>query len=444
TGRRTGRAELDEHVQGVESAEIDVNLRMRNRSRERVLDEIRQKATLLPGMNVSIGQPISHRIDHMLSGTRADVAVKIFGDDLTVLRNLAKQVQAAMAGVRGVVDLSIEQQTNIPTLRVKVDQALAARYGLQAGQTAEMIETAFVGKEVNHVLEGQFSFPVVVRYHGEQPGNPSAVGETLIDTPSGAKIPFSAVADAREDSGPNFIMREGVQRRIVVQCNVAGRDLRSVVNDIQGSVATSVNLPQGYRIEYGGQFESEAEASRRLIVLGVIVVAGILAILTSAFRSLGDALLIMLNLPLALVGGVVGVFLSGGVLSVASVVGFITLFGVATRNGIMLISHVRHLIEFEGESDLRNAVMRGATERLSPILMTALAAGLALVPIALRMGKPGSEIQAPMAIVILFGLFSSTALNMIVIPAMYARFGGKFRPRHASADVQSLSDENHQ
>ena len=427
TGRRTGRAELDEHVQGVESAEIDVDLRMRQRSKEKVLEEIRQKVTLLPGMNVSIGQPISHRIDHMLSGTRASIAVKIFGDDLTVLRNLAKEVQAVMAGVRGVVDLSIEQQTNIPTLRVKVDQASAARYGLQGGETAEMIETAFVGKEVNRVLEGQFSFPLVVRYEGQQPSDPSAVEHTLIDTPSGAKIPLSAVAEAREDTGPNFIMREGVQRRIVVQCNVAGRDLRGLVNDIQKNVAASVNLPQGYRIEYGGQFESEAEASRRLLLLGIIVVAGILVILTSAFRSFKDALVIMMNLPLALVGGVVGVFLSGGVLSVASVIGFITLFGVATRNGIMLISHVRHLIEVEGERELREAVMRGAAERLSPILMTALAAGLALVPIALGMGKPGSEIQAPMAIVILFGLFSSTALNMIVVPAMYARFGGKAR-----------------
>ena len=240
--RRTGRAELDEHVQGVESAEIDVDLRIRQRSKEKVLEEIRQKVTLLPGMNVSIGQPISHRIDHMLSGTRASIAVKIFGDDLTVLRNLAKEVQAVMAGVRGVVDLSIEQQTNIPTLRVKVDQASAARYGLQAGETAEMIETAFVGKEVNRILEGQFSFPLVVRYEGLQPGDPSAVEHTLIDTPSGAKIPLSAVAEAREDRGPNFIMREGVQRRIVVQCNVAGRDLRGVVNDIQKNGEVSASL----------------------------------------------------------------------------------------------------------------------------------------------------------------------------------------------------------
>jgi Cu/Ag efflux pump CusA len=231
------------------------------------------------------------------------------------------------------------------------------------------------------------------------------------------------LADIVEDRGPNFIMREGVQRRIVVQCNVAGRDLRTVVNDIQHRVGRAVHPPQGYRIEYGGQFESEAAASQRLGVLSVLVIVGILLILTTAFGSARDALIIMLNLPLALVGGVLGVYASGGVLSVASIIGFITLFGIATRNGIMLVSHVRHLLEVEGVSDLREAVVRGASERVSPILMTALAAGLALIPVALGMGKPGSEIQAPMALVILFGLLSSTALNMVVVPAAYFRYG---------------------
>jgi Cu/Ag efflux pump CusA len=231
------------------------------------------------------------------------------------------------------------------------------------------------------------------------------------------------VAEVREDRGPNFIMREGVQRRIVVQCNVAGRDLRSVVDDIRGSIQALVTLPRGYRIEYGGQFESEARATRRLLLLGSVVILGTLVVLASAFHSLKDALIIMLNLPLALIGGVVGVFLSGGVLSVASLVGFITLFGIATRNGIMMISHIRHVIIGEGESDLRQAVVRGALERVTPILMTALAAGLALIPVALGIGKPGSEIQAPMAVVILFGLLSSTALNLIVVPAAVARFG---------------------
>ena len=423
TARRTGRAELDEHVQGVESAEVDVMLRMRERPKEKVLAEIRERVTLLPGMNVTIGQPISHRIDHMLSGTRANIAVKVFGDDLAMLRSLARRVEAEMRGIDGVVDLSMEQQTDIPTVRVVVRPEDAARYGLQPGEVAAMIQTAFAGIEVNRVLEGQISFPMVVRYPETRLDDLSVIGSTLIDSPSGAKIPLDAVAGISEDRGPNLISREGVQRKIVVQCNVAGRDLRAVVNEIQAAVAQKVKLPQGYRVEYGGQFESEAEASRRLLILGVGVIFGILLILATAFHSTRDALIIMLNLPLALVGGVAGVYLAGGVLSVASIIGFITLFGIATRNGIMLISHIRHLREVEGVTDLHEAVMRGASERLAPILMTALAAGLALIPIAAGMGKPGSEIQAPMAIVILFGLFTSTALNMVVVPAVYYAAG---------------------
>ncbi len=423
TARRTGRAELDEHVQGVESAEVDVMLRMRERPKEEVLAEIRESATLLPGMNVTVGQPISHRIDHMLSGTRANIAVKLFGDDLTMLRSLARQVEAAMRGIAGVVDLSMEQQTDIPTVRVRVRPEDAARYALQPGEVTMMIQTAFVGIEVNRVLEGQVSFPMVIRYPETKFDDLEVIGGTLIDTPSGAKVPLNAVADIYEDRGPNFISREGVQRKIVVQCNVAGRDLLGVVNEIRSAVTERVTLPQGYRVEYGGQFESEADASRRLLILGAGVIAGILLILATAFHSTRDALIIMLNLPLALVGGVAGVYLAGGVLSVASIIGFITLFGIATRNGIMLVSHIRHLRETEGVADLREAVLRGASERLAPILMTALAAGLALIPIAAGMGKAGSEIQAPMAIVILFGLFTSTALNMVVVPAVYYAAG---------------------
>jgi Cu/Ag efflux pump CusA len=317
----------------------------------------------------------------------------------------------------------LEQQTDIPTIRAIVDQAAAARYGVRAGEVTEAIQTAFVGSEVGQVLEGQVSFPLVVRYRGEKPSRKEEIASTQIDTPSGAKVPLSAVADIQEDRGPNFIMREGVQRRIVVQCNVAGRDLRAVVNDIARRISTGMPVPQGYRVEYGGQFESEAAASQRLGLLSLLVVAGILLILTTAFGSARDALIIMVNLPLALVGGVAGVYLSGGVLSVASIIGFITLFGIATRNGIMLISHIHHLMENEGVADLRQAVEQGAVERVSPIFMTALAAGLALIPVALGMGKPGSEIQAPMALVILCGLLSSTALNMVVVPAAYLRFG---------------------
>jgi CzcA family heavy metal efflux pump len=421
TARRTGRAELDEHVQGVESAEVDVMLQMKNRPKEEVLAEIREKVTLLPGTNVTVGQPISHRIDHMLSGTRANVAVKVFGDDLPLLRSLAKQTEEAMRGVPGVVDLSMEQQTDIPALRVRARPEDAARVGLPPGELTERIQTAFVGLEVNRILEGQISFPLVVRYPQPEGKELDEIGRTLIDTPSGVKTPLNAVADIQEDRSPNFISREGVQRKIVVQCNVAGRDLRGVVNDIRSAVEAKVKFPAGFRVEYGGQFENEASASRQLLVLGSGVIFAILLILAAAFRSTRDAVVIMLNLPLALVGGVAGVYLTGGILSVASIIGFITLFGIATRNGIMLIAHIKHLREVEGETDLRQAVMRGAIERLAPILMTALAAGLALIPIAMGMGKPGSEIQAPMAAVILCGLLTSTALNMVVVPAVYYR-----------------------
>ena len=426
TARRTGREELDEHVQSVESAEIDVVLKMGSRSKAEVLQELRDKVSVLPGTNVSLGQPISHRIDHMLSGTLANIAVKVFGDDLRELRVLARQIQSAMAGTPGVVDLNLEQQTDIPTLRVRPDPARVARYGLSAGEVADRIETALVGSEVGRVLEGQISFPLVAKYEntpkpGDSADSRERIRQMLIDTPSGVRIPLESVVTIQEDRSPNFIMREGVQRRIVVQCNVAGRDLGGTVDEIQRRIAQAVKLPEGYRIEYGGQFESEQRATRRLEILGIGVIAGIFLLLGIAFRSNTDALIIMLNLPLALVGGVVGVFLAGGVLSLASIVGFITLFGIATRNGIMLISHVRQLRE-EGITDLREAIRLGASERLAPIFMTALAAGLAIVPIALGMGKPGSEIQAPMAIVILFGLLSSTALNMVVVPSAYYLF----------------------
>ena len=425
TARRTGRTELDEHVQGVESAELDVRLKMQNRSKQQMLDDIRRRVSILPGMNVTIGQPISHRIDHMLSGTLANIAVKVFGDDLTTLRALAKQVQAVVQSVPGAVDVSTEQQMEIPTVRVTYNRPALARHGLGAGAATQALQTAFVGQQVGEILEGQVSFPLVVRYDAEAIRDLDTIRQTPIDTPSGARIPLAAVADIREDRGPNFISRENVQRKIVVQCNVAGRDLRGLVNDIERRVQAQVPLPSGYHIEYGGQFESEARASQRLLWLCLAVIAGIFVILTTAFRSSRDALIVMLNLPLALIGGVIGVFVAGGVLSVASIIGFITLFGIATRNGIMLVSHVKHLVRDEGVEDLREAVRRGATERLAPIFMTAMAAGLALVPVALGLGKPGSEIQAPMAIVILFRLFSSTVLNMVVVPAVYARFGRK-------------------
>jgi len=420
TARRTGRAARDEHVQGVESAEIDVKLRPSPRPRDAVVQEIRERLSLVPGTSITIGQPISHRIDHMLSGARANIAVKIFGDDLAELRRIGQQVQAAMRTVPGVVDLSIEQQTDIPTVRVHFERAALARYGVPSGQAAAALETAFVGREVGRIFEGRLAVPLVVRYPDADNPDLEAIRRLRLGTSTGAQVPMAAVADVREDRGPNFISRENVQRKITVMSNVAGRDLGSVVRAVQQRVAGAVSLPAGYRIEYGGQFETSQHASRLLLWLSVAVVAAMFLMLSSAFRSAINAALVMINLPLALIGGVVGIFVSGGVLSVASIIGLIALLGIATRNGIMLVSHVEQL-RAEGAATLRDAVIDGAVNRLVPILMTALSTGLALVPVAARAGEPGSEIQAPMATVIIFGLLSSTALNMFVVPAAYYR-----------------------
>ncbi|MEK7757479.1 MAG: efflux RND transporter permease subunit, partial [Planctomycetota bacterium] len=391
----------------------------------------------IPGVQATFGQPIGHRIDHMLSGTRANIAVKIFGDDLAKLRGVAKQVETVMRQVSGVVDLSIEQQVDIPTLRIDFNRDAIARHGLHVADVAGTLEMAFRGEPVGRIIEGRRTFDLVVRLGDPAQVSSQMVGDVLVDTPVGSKVPLKALATISEDVGPNLISREKVQRKIVVMCNVAGRDLRGVVEDIRAAVGKSVSLPRGYYVEYGGQFETAEATGRLLAILGVMVVVGIGFLLHIVFRSIRDALLIMVNLPLALIGGVVGVLLSGGVLSVASLIGFITVFGVAARNGIMMVAHIRHLERFEGVSDFREAVRRGAMERLAPILMTALAAGLALIPLAIAGDKPGNEILTPMAIVILFGLLSSTFLNMVVVPALFVRFG---RPVEAEAPVDVLPD----
>ena len=423
TARRTGRSPLDPHALDVHQSEIEVSLRMGSRGKAEFLAALREDFARLPGVQVVVGQPISHRIDHMLSGTRANIAVKIFGNDLRELRRLAGQVQGVMAQVDGAVDVQPEQQSDIPFLSIKYRREALARHGLSARELSESIETAFHGLAVGKVVQGQASFDLVVRYDPAVRDNLDALRATLITTPGGARLPLAALADIENDRGPYFINRENVQRKIVVMANVAGRDLKSVVDEMQARLAREVALPAGYHVEFGGQFESAAAAARTLLLLGVAVVIGIFLLLFLAFKSARDAFLVMLNLPLAIIGGVVGVYAAGGVVTLASIIGFITLFGIATRNGVMMISHIHHLVDHDAVGSVFEAVKRGAEERLVPILMTALAAGLALVPLALSGGQPGSEIQAPMAVVILCGLISSTLLNMIVVPALYLRFG---------------------
>lgn len=425
TARRTGRGSFGEHAMGVNSAEIDVRLRMKGRSKQAFLAALRRKLSAVPGTNIVIGQPISHRIDHMLSGTRANIAVKIFGPDLHELRKLAAAVEPLMRKIRGVADLAIESQADVPLVTIKFDREALARYGLAVHDVAETVEAAFAGRAVSQVREGEAAFELVGRYHRSALASLATIRQTLVTTASGARVPLSALAAIRRDLGPNTIRRENAQRRIVVMCNVAGRDLSSVVEDIRGSIGSGVRFPSGYHVEYGGQFESASRAARTLLLVGALVVVGIFVLLVLALGSARDAALVMVNLPLALAGGVLAIVASKGVLSVATIIGLITLFGIATRNGLMMISHIHHLIDVEGLTDFRQAVERGAVERLAPILMTALAAGLALIPLALSGGEPGSEIQAPMAIVILWGLLTSTALNMIVMPAFYLRFGAK-------------------
>ncbi len=447
-GRRTGRAEEDEHVLGVEASELEVTLDMQAparlglpaRGKAALLEAMRRDLAAIPGIQATFGQPISHRIDHMLSGTRASVAVKVFGDDLEQLRALAARVEARMAAVPGVVDLSVEQQANVPTARIDFDRDAIARHDLSVADVARAVEIHTLGTVAGEVLEGRNAFDLVVRVGDAAALSPDALPGILVDAPGGALVPLPALASIREDRAPNFISRENVQRKIVVMCNVAGRDLRGVVEDIRSAVEAGVVLPPGYHVEYGGQFESAEATGRLLAFLGALIVLAIAGLLYFMFRSARDTALILLNLPLALIGGVLGVHAGGGVLTVASIIGFITVFGVAARNGIMLVSHIRHLQRFEGVRDFGEAVRRGALERLAPILMTALAAGLALVPLALRGDEPGNEILTPMAIVILFGLLSSTLLNMILVPALFLRFG---RPVEAAAGARDAQEAAH-
>ncbi len=443
TGRRTGRAELDEHAEGVHYTEIDVDFRHSNRSREEILNDIRSKLGQIPGVFVNIGQPISHRLDHLLSGVRAQIAVKLFGNDLDMLRAKAAEIQAAMTTVPGVVDLQTEKQVLVPQLRIEGDRTALARYGLNVGDLNEGLETALNGRVVSEVLEGQRTFDLLVRYDDASRNSLEAIRNALIDTPSGAKVPLSAVAAVEESRGPNVIQHENVQRRIVVSANVSGRDLGRVVQDIQTRVAEQVKLPTGYFITYGGQFESQQSATRLIGILSLFSLAAMFLVLYSHFRSMPIVLQILLNIPLGLIGSVVAIFLTGGTFSVASLIGFITLTGIASRNTIMMISHNLHLMKEEGEQFDMNMVIRGTLERMVPVLMTALTAGLALIPLVLAKGEPGKEILYPVATVILGGLFSSTLLNMIVTPSVFYRFGRKSAQKYLSGEAKEQAMAAH-
>jgi CzcA family heavy metal efflux pump len=421
--RRTGRGELDEHTFGSNVSELECKLKP-GAEKDDVFADLRAQLANTPGTFVTVGQPLSHRIDHMLSGTQAQIAIKLFGDNLYELRRVGQEIQTAIQDVPGIVDLAVEQQKDIPQLRIAMDREAMALYGAQVADLAADVETAFNGEVVGQVLEGQYPYDLVVRYAESYRANPDAIKSALFATPAGPQVPLKELARVYQASGPNTISRENVSRKIVIQANAAGRDVSSVVHDIQERIASRVKLPTGYFITYGGQFESAQTAGRLILLLSILSVGAIIVLLYTEFKNFRDALLVMVNLPLALIGGVIAVRFTGGVISIASLVGFITLFGIAARNGILLIAHYHTLMDKEKLS-LREAIVRGSLERMNPILMTALCAGLALVPLAIGGGQPGKEIQTPMAIVILGGLLSSTILNMVVIPALYYRFGSK-------------------
>ena len=417
TTRRTGRAELDEHAQGVNAAEIDAPFTLEERSRDEFMADVREKLSGITGANITIGQPIGHRIDHMLSGTRANIAIKIFGNDLNKLFTLSNEIKAKIQNVEGLVDLSVEQQVEIPQIQIKAKRDMLNQYGITIGQFNEFVDVAFAGEKVSEIYEGNKTFDLMLRFDDANKGKIENIKNAMIDTHDGKKIPLYYLADVVSTSGPNTINRENVQRKTVVSANVSGRDQKSVVADIQKIINEEVKLPEEYHIEYGGQFEAEAEASKTLVLTSLISLLVIFLILYQEFKKVKTASIILLNLPLALIGGVFSIYFTSGILSIPAIIGFITLFGVATRNGILLVSHYETL-EKEGLS-LYETVIQGSKDRLSPILMTALTAGLALIPLAIASDLPGNEIQSPMAKVILGGLLTSTLLNIFIVPVVY-------------------------
>jgi CzcA family heavy metal efflux pump len=427
--RRTGRAELDEHAEGVHYSEMEVDFKKGGRPQFEVLAEIRNSLARFPGMVVNVGQPISHRLDHLLSGVNAQVAVKIFGDDLEILRAKAEEVRLAMAAVPGVVDLSVEKQVLIPQLRIQIHRESAKKYGIQVGDLARTLESALYGSKITEILDGQRRYDVVVKLKDEYRQDEDTMADVLIDTPTGTKVPLGAVADILSSRGPNQVLRENARRRIVIQCNVAGRDLGGVISDIEKAIANRVILPTGYFVTYGGQFEAQQQATRIIGLLSIVSFALMYLILYNLFHVHRVVLCILMNIPLAMIGAVAMIWFSTKTISIASLMGFITLTGISLRNGIMMINHYIHLMKYEGETFSKEMVVRGSLERLIPVLMTATCAALALLPIALSAGQPGKEILQPMAIVMLAGLVTSTSLNLFYTPAFFWHWCGPIVPR---------------
>jgi CzcA family heavy metal efflux pump len=417
TARRTGRAELDEHTQGVNSSEIEVPFILKDRTRDEFMEDLRDKLKGFTSFNITIGQPIGHRIDHMLSGTRANVAIKLYGEDLNKLYTTATEIKNKIQNVEGLVDLSVEQQIEIPQIQIKAKREMLVNYGIPISHFIEFIDVAFAGEKVSQIFEGNKSYDLLLRFENPAANNIESIRNTLIDTYNGQKVPLYYVADIVSASGPNTINRENVQRKIVISTNIAGRDQKSTVEEIRKIINYEVKLPEGYRVEYGGQFEAEAEATKTLLVMSVLSLLIIILLLYQEFKEIKMAAIVLINLPLALIGGMFAILFTSQIISIPSIIGFITLFGIATRNGILLISRYSTLKE-EG-IDLHERIIRGSLDRLNPILMTAFAAGLALIPLAIGGDEPGNEIQSPMAKVILGGLLTSTFLNLIVVPIVY-------------------------
>ncbi|MGE0020797.1 MAG: efflux RND transporter permease subunit [Draconibacterium sp.] len=420
TARRTGRGELDEHSQTTNSAEIDVNFKINERTQPEFMADVRATLARIPGIAYTVGQPLGHRIDHMLSGTRANIAIKLFGNDLNKMFATGNEIKNAIVDIEGLVDVNVDQQVEIPQIQIKANRNLLAQYGITIEEFNAFVDMSFGGEKLADIYEGQRSFDLVLRLNKDYTQTIDGIKTALIDTHDGRKVPLEQVAEIVSVAGPSSISRENVQRKIVISANVAERDLRSVVQDIQTNIGEKITLPEGYRIEYGGQFESEARASKTLMLTSIIAIIIIFLLLYQEFKNFKLAGIILLNLPLALIGGVFAIWVTSGILSIPAIIGFITLFGIATRNGILLISNYQRL-SLQGIS-LSETVTRGSSDRLNAILMTALTAALALIPLALRGDLSGNEIQSPMAKVILGGLLTSTILNIYIVPIVYSIF----------------------